>query len=193
MTIAEAIQEILTKADESFVDTAEERGRQHLYAAMTHMLRQGNYEDTDAFGFIHQREHTFAAVDDGICTLADFEVNDEVLVVKHIYYPPEYEPVAGESPNTFITRASEQQIKKWGIGNLRPRYDKVFYQKGNNFYFYPSDQWDNVKIYAEVVVAPDPDWADTVELTDHMTSAFQNNVIEAAAQLFRQEVFIHEG
>lgn len=201
MTLAQAVEEILLRSDESFVSVSQNRSRRCLYVALTELLRNSQYVDTDAQGFIHRTTVTLPAPLP-IVELDNLIADREVLSVRSIYLSPEdYEGVA---PNTYIDRATKEEIKKWGLADLQPRYDFKYYQVGNTLHFYPTNTTTGLEVSLEVVVSalpydsnpafnPAVNWGDTTELTEWMTTYFQNAVIEAAAQLFRQEIAVHVG
>jgi len=200
MTLADAVEEILTRCDESFVGVSEDRARRMFYVALTQILREGKFQDTDAFGFIIEREHTFG-VGVNTCDLSDFESSDEVLAIRgDFFFTPEFVAV-GQTYDTYITKATTEEIRKWGMTGLRPVYNRMYFQTGDTFNFYPSDVWNDVTISANVIIAPLPYadgggaeyWTDTTELTDVMTTAFENSIIETSAQLLKQEVIVNDG
>ncbi len=196
MTLAQAVNEILQRSDEAFIDVSEARARRCFYLALTNTLRAGQFTDTDAFGFIHERIHTFA-FDEHVVYIAYLQDDDTILALRG---DPYLDPLITDG-DTFISRATEEERRNWGIAGLRPVYDRKYYQIGNRIIFMPEDAWEGIDVHFVVVTAPPPYdtipgphvWSDATNLLNWMSVAFLDSTIEAATQLFRQEVIVHDG
>jgi len=196
MLLAETVEEILRRADEAFVDASEDRARRCFYVALTNSLRKGEFDDTDAYGFIHERIHAFG-IDEHEVTLEDLQDNDYILRLRN---DPKYDPLDGGLSH-YITKATDEERRLWGIPELRPVYDRVYYQIGNRLIFMPEDVWDNIDIHFEVITAPPSyadspaphEWGNNTNMFEYMSPAYLDAIIEAAVALFRQEVIVHDG
>jgi len=191
MKLSEVIEEILKRADESFIDVSEDRARRCFYTSIIRTLSEGSYSDLDAFGFIKRIEHNVDSVPVDI--IEDLDPN--ALSIRSIYFDPEvYE---GDAPQGFITRATQSDIVKMGLLELQPTYDYKFNQTGKNIYFYPTSGIDDKDLIFEVITAPlpyaeppveDENWGEDTEMLDYMSYSFQEKMIELSALLLQKEI-----
>ena len=204
MTIEQAVNEILQRADEAFATESVERARRFLYLALTETLREGNFSDTDAHWFVRRIIYEMPAatntVEIGQLESALEDGHDKILAIRAIYKDIDTALDTEGFMNT-IEQATREDIRKWGIEELRPNYTMKWYQVGRTLYFYPKAQIAERHIGIEVVRHPrtwssipgEQYWTNTTQLADNMTRAFLNRIIEAAAQLLRQEVAAYDG